>query len=41
MICVSWTGKDVELSKAGLLLKETKANLSIPVLMALNFILDN
>ena len=40
MICLSWTEKYVEFSKASLLLRETKVNLSIEILMALTFILD-
>lgn len=41
MICISWTEKGVELSKAGLLLEETEANFSNPVLIAFSFILGN
>lgn len=33
MICVLWVGKDVELLKVGLLLKEIKVNFFILVLM--------
>lgn len=39
--CVSRIEKGIELLKADLLIGKTKANLSISVLMAINFILDN